>query len=870
MYESIIATNFISLCNLVTNFKKMKKFFKQFLILLLVLVTTSGAMAQQKITITLDANGGEMYNKNKNKWEDLVTNEVPKNTMPFKIFYQGVQNMCKTKHLRKPRKNGQMIGDLAQYNDVEYLYTINSLNKIEKVPNSDEKIQKSTHIYIKWKGIGPGSSDITITFSANKGQFRTGKIWNETISINKKANEFRYSDAYELIKTICLKSGLRKPGVGINTGKLAKYEDIDYLYYYVGKPRPVRKQLLNTNKVSFKQDIKLYIQWKKPTYPATSYVLSYDKTTLKKWVGPETEVDMNKDVVLKKVTGINMYMDDNETLNKFTVGDAVTKIECMGASDMYPNSDLEEIILGKNVTTIGNSAFAYLDGLKKLTCKKSTPVELNDEYVFDGTNISEATLYVPFGSKTAYSKADVWKNFKSIVSTPEYLTIDKLEYSELDENSVALTGCNGYLEGKDVVVPKKITYSEKEYSVVEIGEWAFDGCEMNSVIIGNNVKVIRKGAFNDCEDTKKIIIGNSVDTIEQSVFSQVGLDTLIIPKSVRLLEKRAIYYCYYLHTIIVEEDNINYCTYEGALLDKKKERILLYPALDSVYNMPNSVKYIDDHSFVTADSLTVVNMSNSLEIIGESAFYNRHKLKQISLPNSIKEIKKDAFDACKKLSYIKSNIKDVGSVIMGENVFGGVNKETCLLEIPEGTEDAYKNAPQWQDFKNVKSKKGVEQINLNFVKKSVRIGKHIQLTTEVLPAEATNKNVLWKSSDKTIADVDENGKVTGIAKGKATITAISEDNSAVTATCEVTVKKKKTGISDDELNEFAIYPTLVNTNFIVETKELNGLLYIYNLTGAQLKTVRITANKQSVNVSDLIEGIYIVKYNNNIVKFIKK
>lgn len=66
-------------------------------------------------------------------------------------------------------------------------------------------------------------------------------------------------------------------------------------------------------------------------------------------------------------------------------------------------------------------------------------------------------------------------------------------------------------------------------------------------------------------------------------------------------------------------------------------------------------------------------------------------------------------------------------------------------------------------------------------------GQSEQLTATVTPDNATNKNVTWSSNDDTIATVDNNGNVTAVAAGTATITVTTEDGSH-TATCKVTVK----------------------------------------------------------------------------------
>lgn len=66
-------------------------------------------------------------------------------------------------------------------------------------------------------------------------------------------------------------------------------------------------------------------------------------------------------------------------------------------------------------------------------------------------------------------------------------------------------------------------------------------------------------------------------------------------------------------------------------------------------------------------------------------------------------------------------------------------------------------------------------------------GETVQLTATVTTADATNKSVLWASSNSTIATVDENGLVTAKADGTIVVTASTVDGS-FTASCIVRVK----------------------------------------------------------------------------------
>jgi len=69
---------------------------------------------------------------------------------------------------------------------------------------------------------------------------------------------------------------------------------------------------------------------------------------------------------------------------------------------------------------------------------------------------------------------------------------------------------------------------------------------------------------------------------------------------------------------------------------------------------------------------------------------------------------------------------------------------------------------------------------------SMKTEKTKQLIATVVPENATNKTIIWESSDEDVATVSDDGLVTAIAKGKAVITARTEDGS-VKATVTVTV-----------------------------------------------------------------------------------
>lgn len=83
----------------------------------------------------------------------------------------------------------------------------------------------------------------------------------------------------------------------------------------------------------------------------------------------------------------------------------------------------------------------------------------------------------------------------------------------------------------------------------------------------------------------------------------------------------------------------------------------------------------------------------------------------------------------------------------------------------------------------------VTGVSLDKETMTLKAGENGQLTATVEPADAANQKVIWSTSDESVAAVDENGLVTALAAGKATVTVTTEDGN-YTASCEVTVEKQ--------------------------------------------------------------------------------
>ncbi|MBO4547995.1 MAG: Ig domain-containing protein [Abditibacteriota bacterium] len=94
----------------------------------------------------------------------------------------------------------------------------------------------------------------------------------------------------------------------------------------------------------------------------------------------------------------------------------------------------------------------------------------------------------------------------------------------------------------------------------------------------------------------------------------------------------------------------------------------------------------------------------------------------------------------------------------------------------------------------------VSGVVLDKTKATVDKGKTVTLTATVAPSNATDKKVTWSSYDTSIATVDANGKVKGIAPGTTTIRAKTKDG-GFTAKCKVTVKEPTVPVTGVTLNK---------------------------------------------------------------------
>ncbi len=98
----------------------------------------------------------------------------------------------------------------------------------------------------------------------------------------------------------------------------------------------------------------------------------------------------------------------------------------------------------------------------------------------------------------------------------------------------------------------------------------------------------------------------------------------------------------------------------------------------------------------------------------------------------------------------------------------------------------------------------VTGISLNFEEATIYAGDKVVVIPTITPVDADNKNVTYVSSDTSVAVVDKNGIVTGVAGGSAIILVTTEERGLV-ASCKIVVYEFVTSVTIEDDGKYINY-----------------------------------------------------------------
>lgn len=390
-----------------------------------------------------------------------------------------------------------------------------------------------------------------------------------------------------------------------------------------------------------------------------------------------------------------------KSLTSINIPETVKSIE---EQAFYYCEGLTSLIIPNNVKYIGKLAFGictnlsdlvFQDGETSLTIREESYASAFSQCpignVYLGRNIinnSYNYIYSSLGSISTPFNLTISK-YVTELEGGTFANCEKIKTLKFEEGSDTLTFINDHnaynaimpfantpidsiymgriIVGKDIYYPNNtiIPFANVGSSFVmrvgdnitEIGDRAFSGWMVSSLIIPDKVMKIGVDAFSSCTSLSSVSIENgntTLDFMEGSGFSGCQLQNLYLGR------------------------NLTYDSWKSPFRFNKE-------ALSSL-TIGEQVTEIGDCQFVGLKSLKALEFPNSIKKIGVQAFYGCEGLTSVSIPNSVMEIGEDAFGLTRGLTSF--TIEDgTESLSINNNFLNSPLNEVYLgrnLVYPEG------------------------------------------------------------------------------------------------------------------------------------------------------------------------------------------
>ena len=407
-------------------------------------------------------------------------------------------------------------------------------------------------------------------------------------------------------------------------------------------------------------------------------------------------------------------------------------------------------------------------------------------------------------------------------------------------------------------------------SVESIGEYAFNGCSaLTAVNFGNKVTNIKQQSFRDCSSLTSLDFPSSLEVIGSCAFlGCVGLTTVNIPSSVTSISTENPFYgCSGLESIVVESGNPNFDSRDNCnAIIRISNNELVAGCKNTV--IPHSVSYIGSYAFCGCKGLTSVVIPHSVKQIFHGAFWDC-EFTSVTLHNNLytdeyypvtENFVSDKWDTLTIVGngvwddqQVKNtgNIKyfnigsgitslsincspqlpvqvinsyaetppvvDVNEWIVQYHLFSSFNS---ALHVPASSGEAYSADSFWGQFTNIIPDL-TDKVTLDRTSASLAQGRTLKLNVTEMPAGG---EVIWGTTNPSVATVENNGTVTATGDGGCYIFASLASNPAVYASCYININQAETfyayngylkfQVIDDEKHEAALvgYKEAISAN----------------------------------------------------------
>lgn len=242
-------------------------------------------------------------------------------------------------------------------------------------------------------------------------------------------------------------------------------------------------------------------------------------------------------------------------------------------------------------------------------------------------------------------------------------SFDMEQYSvELIEGGVRIVSCQMETVPETIQIPAELSYDNRSFSVLEIGEEAFAGIgEVKEIEVAEGIRQIGDYAFCGCEQLNQIKLPKSVTNIGKGAFSE----------------------CYELHTIQIDEENKNFSVSENCLYQDKKTVIWCSMEAEEVM-LSEETETIAGAAFSGCQLLTELEIPATVTVIEENAFETCAALDRIHFQEqSLFQLQKNSFpDLWNCVIYVENeeikSMVEASEAYEGEEISVVVKKEFAL------------------------------------------------------------------------------------------------------------------------------------------------------------------------------------------------
>ena len=437
-------------------------------------------------------------------------------------------------------------------------------------------------------------------------------------------------------------------------------------------------------------------------------------------------------VIPDSVTEIGEAAFLNSGIVAVTIPDAVTEIE----EDAFRGcTGLTDIKLPDSVVNIGTKIFANCTSLTDVTLPNAW--ELIPASTFEGCTaleklvLPESVQYIRDGAfkNCTALKEIVWSKAPELIDSNAFYNCDAITEMDIPATVTSV----GYQAFYDCDGLTKITIPD---GVTSLGDSVFYDCDaLTDVKLGAGITTIPASAFRHCDALEQLTVPRRVTAIKDNAFKDsVKFSSITIPRSVTSVSANAFSYL----------DKLTIYGVAGTYAE--------------TFANTNSIKFVDRQVSATSASLdqTVLTL-------------NKGASGQLTLTVTPEDFTDEVVWKSSDTAVV--TVSDTGLV-------KAVGVGTATIKVSVGKASASCKVTVLQP---------VTSISLNRSSLTMEATDTFQLQASVYPSNAADQRVQWTSSDPAVASVDENGLVTALKKGTATVTAAALDGSGVTRTCQVTV-----------------------------------------------------------------------------------